>query len=88
MTTGETSSVGNQPDKAAVIAILRETCKELEARKLTLEKLIIKLEMSDDGVLGEAAEATEGAARQSAEGEEEASSDDGTDDGADSKSDE
>ncbi|XP_050909967.1 uncharacterized protein LOC127123834 [Lathyrus oleraceus] len=88
MTIGETSSVGNQPDKAAVIAILRETCKELEARKLTSEKLIIQLEMSDDGVLGEATEATEGAARQSAEGEEEASSDDGTDDEADSKSDE
>lgn len=87
MTTGETSSVGNQPDKVAVIAILRETCKELEARKLTLEKLIIELEMSDDGVLGEAAEATEGAARQSAEGEEDASPDDGTDAEADSESD-
>jgi hypothetical protein len=88
MTAGETSSVGNQPDKVVVVAILRETCKELEARKLTLERLIIQLEMFDDGVLGEAAEGTEGAARQSAEGEEEASSDDGTDDEADSKSDE
>ncbi|XP_050909679.1 uncharacterized protein LOC127123512 [Lathyrus oleraceus] len=81
MTTGETSSVCNQPGKVAVIAILRETCKELEARKLTLENLIIKLEMS------EAAEATEGVARQSAEGGEDASPDDGTDDEADSESD-
>jgi hypothetical protein len=87
MTTGETSSVCNQPGKAVVIAILKETCKELEARKLTLENLIIKLEMSDGGVLGEAADAAEGAARQSAEGEEDASPDDGTDDEADSESD-
>ncbi|XP_050889543.1 uncharacterized protein LOC127094809 [Lathyrus oleraceus] len=87
MTIGETSSVCNQPGKAAVIAILRETCKELEARKLTLENLIIKLEMSDGGVLGEAADAAEGVARQSAEGEEDASPDDGTDDEADSESD-
>ncbi|XP_050896462.1 uncharacterized protein LOC127103239 [Lathyrus oleraceus] len=84
---GETSSVGNQQGKVAVIAILRETCKELEARKLTLENLIIKLEMSNGGVLGEPADATEGAARQSAEGEEDASPDDGTDDEADSESD-
>ncbi|XP_050885287.1 uncharacterized protein LOC127088741 [Lathyrus oleraceus] len=86
MTTGETSSVCNQPGKAAVITILREICKELEARKLTLENLIIKLEMSDGGVLGEAADAAEGAARQSAEGEEDASPDDGTNDEADSES--
>jgi hypothetical protein len=75
MTSGETSNVGNQPDKAAVIAVLRETCKELEVRKLALEKLIFQLEMS--------AEDTDGAARQSSEGEEEASSDDGTNDEAD-----
>ncbi|XP_050878189.1 uncharacterized protein LOC127082007 [Lathyrus oleraceus] len=77
MTTGETSSVCNQPGKAAVIAILRETCKELEARKLTLENLIIKLEMSD---------AAEGAARKNAEVEVDASPDDGTDDEADFES--
>ncbi|XP_050875909.1 uncharacterized protein LOC127079567 [Lathyrus oleraceus] len=88
MATGETSSGCNQPGKAAVIAILKETCKELEARKLTLENLIIKLEMNEGDVLGEAVDAAEGAARQSAEGEEDASPDDGTDVDADSESDE
>ncbi|XP_050914795.1 uncharacterized protein LOC127129701 [Lathyrus oleraceus] len=88
MGTRETSSVCNQPGKAAIIAILKETCKELEARKLTLENLIIKLEMTEGDVLGEVADAAEGAARQSAEGEEDASPDDGTDDDADSESDE
>ncbi|XP_050877324.1 uncharacterized protein LOC127081081 [Lathyrus oleraceus] len=88
MATGETSSVCNQPGKVVVIAILKETCKELEVRKLTLENLIIKLEMTEDDVLGEAADAAEGAARQSTEGEEDASPDDGTDDDADSESDE
>ncbi|XP_050875630.1 uncharacterized protein LOC127079265 [Lathyrus oleraceus] len=88
MATGETSSVCNQPGKVDVIAILKETCKELEARKLTLENLIIKLEMTECDVLGEAADAAEGAARQSAEGEEDVSPDDGTDDDADSESDE
>ncbi|XP_050896819.1 uncharacterized protein LOC127103613 [Lathyrus oleraceus] len=88
MATGETSSVCNQPGKVVVIAILKETCKELEARKLTLEMLIIKLEITEGDVLGEAVDAAEGAARQSAEGEEDASPDDGTDDDADSESDE
>ncbi|XP_050900108.1 uncharacterized protein LOC127106848 [Lathyrus oleraceus] len=88
MATRETSSVCNQPGKATVIEILKETCKELEARKLTLENLIIKLEMNEGDVLGEAADAAEGAARQSAEGEEDASPDDGTDVDADSESDE
>ncbi|XP_050898589.1 uncharacterized protein LOC127105439 [Lathyrus oleraceus] len=87
MTTGETSRVSNQPGKAAVIAMLKETCKELEARKLNLEKLISKLEMIEGDVLGEVAAATEGAERQGEEGEADASPDDGTDDDADSKSD-
>ncbi|XP_050890062.1 uncharacterized protein LOC127095409 [Lathyrus oleraceus] len=56
METGETSSVCTQPGKAVVIAILKETCKELEARKLTLENLIIKLEMTEGDVLGEVAD--------------------------------
>ncbi|XP_058744422.1 uncharacterized protein LOC131617055 [Vicia villosa] len=33
--------------KAAVIAMLREICKELVTRKLTLEKLICSLEMEE-----------------------------------------
>ncbi|XP_050918709.1 uncharacterized protein LOC127136158 [Lathyrus oleraceus] len=88
MTTGETSSVCNQSGKVVVIEILKQTCKELEARKLTLENLIIKLEMTEGDVLGETADAAEGAARQSAEGEEDASPDDDTDIDADSESDE
>ncbi|XP_050909438.1 uncharacterized protein LOC127123245 [Lathyrus oleraceus] len=87
MATGQTSRVSNQPGKAAVIAMLKETCKELEARKLNLEKLISKLEMTEGDVLGEAAAAAEGAERQGEEGEADASPDDGTDDDADSESD-
>ena len=40
VTSGETSKTSNQPDKADVIAVLKETCKELEARKHALEKLL------------------------------------------------
>ncbi|XP_050919314.1 uncharacterized protein LOC127136839 [Lathyrus oleraceus] len=82
MTTGETSRVSNQPGKAAVIAMLKETCRELEARKMNLEKLISTLEMTEGGVLG-----AEEAERQGEEGEADASPDDGTDDDADSESD-
>ncbi|XP_050897021.1 uncharacterized protein LOC127103823 [Lathyrus oleraceus] len=63
---GETSKAGNQPDKANVIAVLKETCKELEARKHALEKLILQLETS--------AEDTDGADKQSSEEEEEEAS--------------
>ncbi|XP_050897942.1 uncharacterized protein LOC127104839 [Lathyrus oleraceus] len=86
MTTGETSRVCNPPGKVVVIAMLKETCRELEARKLNLEKLISTLEMTEGDVLGEAA-AAEGAERQGEEGEADASPDDGTDDDADSESD-
>ncbi|XP_050876748.1 uncharacterized protein LOC127080471 [Lathyrus oleraceus] len=74
MTSEEASKASNQPDKAAVIAVLRETCKELESRKLALEKLIFQLETS--------AEDTNEAARQSSEDEEEASSEEEADDEA------
>ncbi|XP_050884906.1 uncharacterized protein LOC127088034 [Lathyrus oleraceus] len=93
MTSGETSRVSNQPGKAAVIAMLKETCRELEARKLNLEKLISSLEMTegdvlaDGGEFGEAAAVAEEAERQGEEGEADASPDDGTDDDADSESD-
>ncbi|XP_050897644.1 uncharacterized protein LOC127104502 [Lathyrus oleraceus] len=85
MATGETSSVCNQPGKAAVIAMLKETCKELGARKLNLENLIIKLEMTEGDVLGQAAAAAEGDERQGEEGEADVSPNDGTDDDADSE---
>ncbi|XP_050908125.1 uncharacterized protein LOC127121722 [Lathyrus oleraceus] len=75
MTTGETSRVSNQPGKAVVIAMLKETCRELEARKLNLEKLISTLEMTegdvlaDGGEFGEAAAIAEEDERQGKEGE-------------------
>ncbi|XP_050874964.1 uncharacterized protein LOC127078562 [Lathyrus oleraceus] len=93
MTSGETSRVSNQPGKAAVIAMLKETCRELEARKMNLEKLISSLEMTegdvlaDGGEFGEATAVAEEAERQGEEGETDASPDDGTDDDADSESD-
>ncbi|XP_050918566.1 uncharacterized protein LOC127135995 [Lathyrus oleraceus] len=93
MTSGETSRVSSQPGKAVVIAMLKETCRELEARKLNLEKLISSLEMTegdvlaDGGEFGEAAAVAEEAERQGEEGEADASPDDGTDDDADSESD-
>ncbi|XP_050908677.1 uncharacterized protein LOC127122379 [Lathyrus oleraceus] len=93
MTSGETSRVSNQPGKAAVIAMLKETCRELEARKLNLEKLISSLEMNegdvlaDGGEFGEAAAIAEEAERQGEEGEVDAKPDDGTNYDADSESD-
>ncbi|XP_050915995.1 uncharacterized protein LOC127131104 [Lathyrus oleraceus] len=74
LTSGETSKAGNQPDKADVIAVLKETCKELEARKHALEKLILQLET--------AAEDTDGPDRQSSEEDEEANSEEEADDEA------
>ncbi|XP_050919790.1 uncharacterized protein LOC127137364 [Lathyrus oleraceus] len=87
MTTGETSRVSKQPDKAVVIAMLKETCRELEARKLNLEKLISTLEMTEGDVLGEAVAVAEEAEIQGEEGEADATPDDGTNDDADSESD-
>ncbi|XP_050895396.1 uncharacterized protein LOC127102022 [Lathyrus oleraceus] len=93
MTTGETSRVSNHPGKVAFIAMLKETCRELEARKLNLEKLISTLEMiegdvlADGGEFGEAVAVAEEAERHGKEGEADASPDDGTNDDADSESD-
>ncbi|XP_058767451.1 uncharacterized protein LOC131641153 [Vicia villosa] len=44
MTSAETSKSGSSASKAEVIAMLKETCKELEARKISLEKMISNLE--------------------------------------------
>ncbi|XP_050916391.1 uncharacterized protein LOC127131520 [Lathyrus oleraceus] len=93
MTSGETSRVSNQPGKVDVIAMLKETCRELEARKVNLEKLISSLEMTegdvlaDGGEFGEVVVVAEEAERQGEEGEADASPDDGTNDDADSESD-
>ncbi|XP_050889624.1 uncharacterized protein LOC127094906 [Lathyrus oleraceus] len=75
LTSGETSKAGNQPDKADVITVLKETCKELGARKHALEQLILQLEST--------AEDTDGAEGQMAEEEEEASSEEEADEEAD-----
>ena len=48
MTSAETSNVKANTQKADVIAVLKETCRELEARKQTLEELISTLEKEED----------------------------------------
>ncbi|XP_058747235.1 uncharacterized protein LOC131620253 [Vicia villosa] len=48
MTSAETSQSGGSASKAEVIAMLKETCKELEARKISLEKVISTLEMDEN----------------------------------------
>ena len=47
ITSAETSSVKTQSKISDVIAILKETCKELETRKKTLENLISRLEQEE-----------------------------------------
>ena len=47
ITSAETSSVKTQSKTSDVIAVLKETCKELEARKKTLENLIDRLEKEE-----------------------------------------
>ncbi|XP_058746013.1 uncharacterized protein LOC131618874 [Vicia villosa] len=48
MTSAETSKYGASVSKAEVIAILKETCKELESRKMSLEQMIDTLEMDEN----------------------------------------
>ncbi|XP_058783608.1 uncharacterized protein LOC131658318 [Vicia villosa] len=48
MTSAETSKSGTSVNKAEVIAMLKETCKELESRKISLEKMIRTLEMDEN----------------------------------------
>jgi hypothetical protein len=48
MTSAETSNVKTTSQKANVIAVLKETCRELEARKQTIEELISTLEKEED----------------------------------------
>ena len=48
MTSAETSTVKEYSQKANVIAVLRATCKELEARKQSLEELISQLEQDTE----------------------------------------
>ncbi|XP_058784028.1 uncharacterized protein LOC131658790 [Vicia villosa] len=48
MTSAETSKSGASISKAEVIAMLKETCKELESRKISLEKMIRTLEIDEN----------------------------------------
>ncbi|XP_058758085.1 uncharacterized protein LOC131631304 [Vicia villosa] len=48
MTSAETSKSGASVRKEEVIAILKETCKELESRKMSLEQMIRTLEMDEN----------------------------------------
>ena len=48
MTSAETSNVKANSQKSNVIDVLRETCRELEARKKSLEELITTLEKEKD----------------------------------------
>src|ERR1043165_4563868 len=48
MTSAETSTVKENSQKANVIAVLKATCKELEARKQSLEELISQLEQDTE----------------------------------------
>src|ERR1043165_1162371 len=48
MTSAETSNVKANSQKADVIAVLRETCRELDARKKSLEELITTLEQEKE----------------------------------------
>ncbi|XP_058726132.1 uncharacterized protein LOC131597452 [Vicia villosa] len=48
MTSAETSKSGASASKAEVIAMLKETCKELESKKISFEKMISTLEMDEN----------------------------------------
>ena len=48
MTSAETSKVNAHSKKADVIAVLKETCRELDVRKRTLEELIASLEQEEN----------------------------------------
>ncbi|XP_058759284.1 uncharacterized protein LOC131632562 [Vicia villosa] len=48
MISAETSKSGASVSKAKVIAMLKEICKELESRKISLEKMIRTLEMDEN----------------------------------------
>ncbi|XP_058767279.1 uncharacterized protein LOC131640945 [Vicia villosa] len=56
MTSAETSKSGASASKAKVIKMLKETCKELEARKISLEKMISTLEMDENEEFADAVE--------------------------------
>ena len=48
MTSAETSNVKTHSKKTDVIVVLKETCRELDTRKRTLEELIARLEQEEN----------------------------------------
>ncbi|XP_058761736.1 uncharacterized protein LOC131635145 [Vicia villosa] len=52
ITSAGTSQTSKSVNKSSLIAELKETCKELDNRKMKLEKLIQRLEQSADDVTG------------------------------------
>ncbi|XP_058784111.1 uncharacterized protein LOC131658876 [Vicia villosa] len=90
-TSAGTSKDNTSTGKDDVIAMLRETCKELESRKLALEKLISSLEMEEGAEFAVNEEAGPEADDEQEDDsdeveEEEASPDDGTDEKGDEDS--
>ncbi|XP_058765956.1 uncharacterized protein LOC131639480 [Vicia villosa] len=87
MTSAGTSQPSKSVNKALLIAELKETCQELDNRKIKLEKLIQSLEQStDDDLAGDNMDEDKGAASGAKEEAEvgEGSEDTGSSDAADS----
>ncbi|XP_058764413.1 uncharacterized protein LOC131637861 [Vicia villosa] len=87
MTSAGTSQPSKSVNKALLIAELKETCQELDNRKIKLEKLIQSLEQStDDDLAGDNMDEDKGAASGAEEEAEdgEGSEDTGSSDAADS----
>ncbi|XP_058740991.1 uncharacterized protein LOC131613329 [Vicia villosa] len=71
VTSAENSKSRASVSKAEVIAMLKETCKELESRKMSLEKMIRTLEMDENEEFADTEEIED---KDEQEGEEESSS--------------
>ncbi|XP_058733043.1 uncharacterized protein LOC131604629 [Vicia villosa] len=88
-TSAGTSKDSTPTGKIVVIAMLRETCKELESRKLTLKKLISSLEMEEGVEFTENEEAgPEADDVQEADSDEEVEKESSPDDGTEEEGDE
>ncbi|XP_058788330.1 uncharacterized protein LOC131662530 [Vicia villosa] len=75
ITSAETFKFGTSTSKAEVIAMLKETCKELESRKTSLEKMIRTLEMDENEEFADTKEVEEENASPADGSEKESSSD-------------
>ncbi|XP_058753881.1 uncharacterized protein LOC131627061 [Vicia villosa] len=75
ITSADTSKSGASTSKAEVIAMLKETCKELESRKTSLEKMIRTLKMDENEEFADTKEVEEESASLDDGSEKESSSD-------------